>query len=114
MAEPQPRAYGYMQIRATTGLAASHRAGRDIASAARQEGYALADIFVERDSNRPGTRLAALVSAARRSGIRTVILSDWNDLGNNPTAATDLRLRLQREAELTVVCAADALHRTDP
>lgn len=109
---PQPLAYGYMQIRAITGLTESGQAERAIARAAHQEGFALAELFVDRDPNRPGSRLAALVQAATRSGISTVIVSQWPDLGLQPAASAEARRRLQRERGLVVWCAAELLSYT--
>jgi hypothetical protein len=98
-----------MRIRVNTGLADSTRAQRDIDRAARQEGYALEQIFVDRDANRPDDRLRALLQAARRTGVRAVIVSSWTDLGLNPAASTETRRRLQGDADLVVWCAETLL-----
>jgi hypothetical protein len=80
--------------------------GRRVLSAfADREGFALADVFVEHDVNRPLSAFAALIAAARAGGVEAVAVAAAADLGRIPRVRQLMRSRLEQEAGVRVLIA---------
>ena len=99
----KPILFGYQTVRVSTPAAEVAR-GRDaLAAFAIREGFALGEVFVERDVDRPCSALAALISAARRSNVAAVAVPTTADLGKLPRVRWLMRYRLEREAGVRVL-----------
>jgi hypothetical protein len=68
-----------------------------------REGFALTQVFVEQEPNRPCSALVALIEAVRRGGIAAVAVPTLEDLGRLPRVRRLMRDRLQREAGVRVL-----------
>ena len=99
----KPVLYGYQTARAGTPAFEIDRGREALAAFAQREGFALGEIFVERDANHPSSALTALISAARRSGVAAVAVPTDEDLGRLPRVRRLMRTRLEREAGVQVL-----------
>jgi hypothetical protein len=99
----KPILFGYQTVRLSTPAEAVAKGREELAAFALREGFALGEVFVERDVDRPCSALAALISAARRSGVAAVAVPTTDDLGRLPRVRWLMRYRLEREAGVRVL-----------
>jgi hypothetical protein len=100
---PKPILVGYQTIRIDTSSDDVARGRQLLAEFAAREGFALTEIYVERDPNRPCSALTALIEAARRDSIAAVAVPTLDDLGRLPRVRRIMRDRLQRDAGVRVL-----------
>lgn len=99
----KPILFGYQTVRVSTPADEVARGREALAAFALREGFALAEVFVERDVDRPCSALTALISAARRSNVKAVAVPTSADLGTLPRVRWLMRYRLEREAGVRVL-----------
>ena len=99
----KPILFGYQTVRLSTTPEEVARGREALAAFAIREGFALGEVFVERDVDRPCSAFAALISAARRSGVEAVAVPTTADLGRLPRVRWLMRYRLEREAGVRVL-----------
>lgn len=102
---PKPILLGYQTVRVGTPQFEVARGRRVLAKYAAREGFALAEIFVDQDPNRPCSAMAALIEVARRSGVAAIVVPTLTDLGRLPRVQRLTRERLEREAGVRVLIA---------
>jgi hypothetical protein len=99
----KPVLFGYQRVRAS-GSAEEVAKGRDaLVAFAIREGFALAEVFVEQDLDRPCSALTAMIESARRSDVSVVAVPTAADLGRLPRVQWLMRHRLEREAGVRVL-----------
>jgi len=99
----KPILFGYQTVRSSTPAEAVAKGREELAAFAIREGFALGEVFVERDVDRPCSALAALIAAARRSPVAAVAVPTTDDLGRLPRVRWLMRYRLEREAGVRVL-----------
>jgi hypothetical protein len=99
----KPILFGYQTVRLNTPAEEVAKGREALAAFALREGFALGEVFVERDADRPCSALAALICAARRSGVAAVAVPTTDDLGRLPRVRWLMRYRLEREAGVRVL-----------
>ena len=99
----KPILFGYQTVRLSTTPEEVARGREALAAFAIREGFALGEVFVERDVDRPCSAFAALILAARRSGVEAVAVPTTADLGRLPRVRWLMRYRLEREAGVRVL-----------
>jgi hypothetical protein len=99
----KPILFGYQTVRASTPAEEVAKGREELVAFALREGFALGEVFVERDINRPSSALTALIFAARRSEVAAVAVPTTNDLGRLPRVRWLMRYRLEREAGVRVL-----------
>ena len=99
----KPILFGYQTVRVSSSAAEVAKGREALAAFAIREGFALAEVFVERDVDRPCSALAALICAARRSNVAAVAVPTSADLGKLPRVRWLMRYRLEREAGVRVL-----------
>jgi hypothetical protein len=99
----KPVMFGYQCVRIGTPSDQVVRGRRLLAEYAAREGYALAEIYVDEDVNKPCSALAALIAAAQRGGVDAVAVPTHEDLGRLPRVRQLTRARLQRETGVRVL-----------
>ena len=99
----KPILFGYQTVRVSTPAEDVARGREALAAFAIREGFALAEVFVERDIDQPCSALSALISAARRSNVAAVAVPTTADLGRLPRVRWLMRYRLEREAGVRVL-----------
>lgn len=99
----KPLLFGYQAVRLGT-TRAQLVAGRDaLVAFARAEGYALGEVFVEHDVNRPTSALVALIAASQAGEVKAIAVPSLSDLGRIPRVQQMTRRRLEREAAVPVL-----------
>ncbi len=99
----RPVMLGYQQVQIGTPAAEVARRWRLLTDYAEQEGYALAEVYVDANADRPLSSFHALIAQARRDGeVSVVAIPTGNDLGNDAFARRELWARLRRETGLPV------------
>jgi len=99
----KPLLLGYQQVRVDAPRDAVAGGRQLLAIFAAREGFALGEVFVERDVNRPCSALVALIEAARRCGATAVAVPTSEDLGRLPRVRHLMQRRLEREAGVRVL-----------
>jgi hypothetical protein len=99
----KPILFGYQTVRVSTPAEEVAKGREELVAFALREGFALAEVFVERDIDRPSSALTALIFAARRSEVAAVAVPTTNDLGRLPRVRWLMRYRLEREAGVRVL-----------
>jgi hypothetical protein len=99
----KPILFGYQTVRVSTPVEEVAKGREEIAAFALREGFALGEVFVERDAHQPSAALSALIAAARRSGVAAVAVPTTADLGRLPRVRWLMRYRLEREAGVRVL-----------
>jgi|tagenome__1003787_1003787.scaffolds.fasta_scaffold20899755_3 hypothetical protein len=99
----KPILFGYQTVRVSTPAGAVFRGREALADFAHREGFALGEVFVERDVDRPCSALTALICAARRSNVMAVAVPTTADLGKLPRVRWLMQHRLEREAGVRVL-----------
>jgi hypothetical protein len=99
----KPVLFGYQCVRLGTPPDQVVRGRRLLAEYAAREGFALAEVYVDDDVNRPDSALVALIAAATRGGVAAVAVPTLEDLGRLPRVRRLWRERLQREAGVRVL-----------
>jgi hypothetical protein len=95
--------YGYQVIRAGAPAERVTDGVRLLKHFALREGFALGPVFVERPTDRPGSTLAAVIAAARRSSAIAVAVPTADDLGLTPRMRWLTRFWLEHEGRLRVL-----------
>jgi hypothetical protein len=99
----KPILFGYQTVRVSTPAEEVAKGREELVAFALREGFALGEVFVERDINRPSSALTALIFAARRAEVAAVAVPTANDLGRLPRVRWLMRYRLEREAGVQVL-----------
>jgi hypothetical protein len=94
---------GYQQVRVSSSPDDVARGRRALVDYAAREGFALADVLVERDANRPCSALVALIDLVRGSDVAAVAVPTPLDLGRLPRVQRLTRERLEREGGVRVI-----------
>jgi len=100
---PKPILVGYQTVRVDASRSDVARGRGLLGRFAAREGFALVGIFVERDVNRPGSALVALIETARRGGVSAIAVPTPADLGSLARVQRLTRERLERETGLRVL-----------
>jgi hypothetical protein len=100
---PKPILFGYQTVRLSTTPTEIAEGRRSLRQFAAQEGFALAEIFVEQDINRPCSALVALIESAVRTRVAAIAVPTPSDLGRLPRVQGLTRARLEREAGVPVL-----------
>ena len=103
---PRPLLFGYQRVRLMTPVADVVKARRALIEFASREGFALGEIFVDADENRPYAALNALIATARRREVNVILIPSLDHLGHDPSAQGAMRRRLAEEVGLRVVVLA--------
>ena len=98
-----PDLLGYQQVRLGDRPDELVMGWRLLERFAVAEGFALTQVFVDRDLNRPLSALGVLIQTARRLEVSAVAVPSGRDLGSTPEVARELRSRLEREAGVRVL-----------
>jgi hypothetical protein len=105
----KPLLFGYQRVRASASSEEVAK-GRDaLVAFAFREGFALGEVFVEQDLDRPCSALAALIASARRSEVAVVAVPTAADLGRLPRVQWLMRHRLEQEAGVRVMVVAPSV-----
>jgi hypothetical protein len=99
----RPLLFGYQTVRLTTTPAEAEAGRRTLAQFAVREGFALAEIFVERDPNHPCSALVALIELVRRHPGSIIAAPTADDFGRLPRVRQIMRTRLERESGARVL-----------
>jgi hypothetical protein len=110
----KPILFGYQTVRLSTPVEEVAQGREALAAFALREGFALAEVFVERDVDRPCSALSALISAARRAQVEAVAVPTAADLGKLPRVRWLMRYRLEREAGVRVLVVQSSKHSGRP
>jgi hypothetical protein len=104
----KPVMFGYQRVRASGSAQELARGREALVAFAFREGFALGEVFVEQDLDRPCSALAAMIASARRSGVVAVAVPTAADLGRLPRVQWLMRNRLEREAGVRVLVVPQA------
>jgi DNA invertase Pin-like site-specific DNA recombinase len=101
----KPSVFGYMNVTLHRGPDHAENDRRVMTAFAEREGFAMEEIFEDKDANSPLSALLALIEAANRSDATAVVVPRLADLGRLPRVRAELAKRLQREGGLRVLVA---------
>jgi citrate lyase beta subunit len=110
----KPLLFGYQRAALGSSPDEIENGRRILTAFAAAEGYALGEIFLEHDVNKPLSALAALIDAARRTEVTAVVVPTLADLGRLPRVRVELAKRLQREAGVRVLTAQSMSAAAEP
>lgn len=96
---------GYLSARLTTTEDEVQAARTTLRGFAEREGYALAEIFEERDVNAPTSALAALIGACQRQPVAVVAIPSLINLSPMPRVQSMTIGRIQDEGGVSVLVA---------
>ena len=101
----KPVLFGYQVVAAATGPEAVRAGQTKLRRYAMRQGFTLGPVFIQRQTDRPGAALQALIRAARRSPMAVVGVPTLADLGASARARWLTRFLLLREAGARVLVA---------
>ena len=101
--------FGYLRVRIADDAGAATTGRKVLSEFAEDEGFALVDVFVDADENRPYSALNALIDCVRRSSVDVqgiaVAVPNLSHLGADRAAQLQMMRRVQREAQVRVLVA---------
>lgn len=104
----KPVLFGYLRVRVGASSGEEARGRRELAAFAAQEGFTLAEIFVDANENRPDAGLAHLIRVARRCEGAAVAVPHLGHLGSEPLARQEMRRRLERESSARLLIVQES------
>jgi hypothetical protein len=103
----KPFMFGYLRIRITAGLNAAEAGRRVLRTFADAEGFALVDIFVDADENRPQAALAAMIGQIRRADADrrglAVVIPHLSHLGADLATQHRMRVWIQHQTQVRLI-----------
>jgi hypothetical protein len=107
----KPALFGYLRLRITDSPDKAETGRQLLADFADAEGFALVDVFIDANENTPQAGLAALIRCIRDADVHlsgiAVAVPDLGHLGADAATQRQMRARIQHEAHVRVIVAAD-------
>lgn len=103
---PKPLLFGYQMARLDTTQDELLAGRAALVAFAQREGYALAEVYLESDLNRPTSALAALIAASRQRHVTAIAVPAATDLGRLKRVQELTKRRLERETNVPVLIIA--------
>lgn len=99
-----PLLLGYQLVRLGTTREQLAAGGVTLARFAREEGYALFQIFIEHDMNKPTSALVALIDTAKRDpSVAAIAVPSPSDLGRQARVQRLMKARIEFETHVPVL-----------